>query len=105
MKDRECPTCPPYVVRCAHWEGQTLVLTEFRGITVHREPCSIVVETCPIPFHVHHVGRYAPCDTCGAPDVMHGIEIESFTHHYDLPAATDEFLRREAALLGREVVA
>ena len=93
---RECTVCPPWVLRCAHWDGKVLALALSTEDTNHIAPCGPM--TC-LKIHVNTAVGYGPCESCGVPDRLHGIT--DFTCHDDLPAAEAEFRRREATLLGR----
>lgn len=96
IAQRECPICLASVLRCAHFEGQLLVLSPTPDEASHRPPCSI--NLCEYPFHVNNAAdRHVPCATCGVPN---RIEVTKYTCHDTLPAAEREFDRREAELLG-----
>ena len=91
---RECD-CPPWVLRCAHWEGKVLVLAT--------EESHVLRSTCFIPQHrfgiaVGKEGGYYRC-RCG------GIRLTLFiepTWCSDLMQGRAEFSRQEAILLGHE---
>ena len=91
---RECG-CPEWVVRCAHWDGQVLVLDE----TSEKQPgprkhagfrtATFLVGT--------HPERHK-CDCCGT-GVFMPSESQVFFETDDLPAAEAEFHRREQELV------
>lgn len=96
--ERDGCGCPPWVLRCAHWEGRILVLADKRisrslhvcGMTFAGEEDFSVANRKPEHWH--------PA-LCGCP-LIHGYAIG--TPFPNLPAAEAEFERRQLVLLGRE---
>jgi hypothetical protein len=96
---RECD-CPPWVLRCVHWEGQVLWLASLR----HQDYPKAHRHQTAECFRVA-VGQLAePSCGCSPPHVFleHRGKAPSRTDLY--PAAEAEFARRNAELLGREAV-
>lgn len=91
--DRDGCGCPPWVLRCAHWEGQILVM----GPPPFDHNCCGRLTSAAFILGVGT--KYVPCSCagCGFP-LLDGGPAEEFR---DLPAAEAEFARREAVLLGR----
>lgn len=101
-EQRECPICPPWV-RCAHFNGQILWLSD-RALAKHlylrnasQRYCvrlGFRVASCgPLP---NHSGSICKAD-CNMP-VLVAHSDTSFRTDF-LPAAEDEFRRREEILL------
>jgi hypothetical protein len=91
--------CPPWVIRCAHWDGQILVL----GETALHHPIRCNLEPSG-HFGVFIGERFQPHD-CGRSGHMLLPPTSSWGTGFpfrSLPAAEGEFHRREMALLGRE---
>ncbi len=96
----ECTVCPPWVLRCAHWEGQTLWLfdgTQFPYSDSHFRVGLLTV-----------LGTLGECSHCSRHPILRDPSHRE--SHHDLPAAEAEFTKREeewkrsrdaAALLGR----
>ena len=91
---RECG-CPPWVLCCANWDGQILVLVDEDAAAPH---CGI--DGVLAPYCVAVIPGYGPCSGgCGNIIVIgHDGRYSDTTN---LPAAEAEFRAREAALLGR----
>jgi len=98
--ERECNQCPPWVVRCAHWDGRLITLSDSEvAATLH---------VCGYPFEVdrYRVNTLEESDwhpaSCGCP-LLKGLKTgNQSTFGDNFPSAEAEFYKREAALLGRE---
>jgi hypothetical protein len=94
--ERECG-CPPWVIRCAHWDGQVLVLSDEAG---HQTGCGFCDgNTGPQVFQMRE--PWSTCPYCAGP-AIYPWQVQFASCQDDLPAAEAEFHHREAALLGRE---
>ena len=94
----ECPECPPYVIRCAHWEGVKVELIS----TERMKDCGYCgvagTHTFAVAvFKAHWVARW--CRHCG--DEMVKEHEVSETWYHDEPSALTEFQTRAAHLLER----
>ena len=89
---RECTACPPWVVRCAHWDGLTLRVDD---------------NAIPVPGHVSYPSKFSivgPGRAYLCSCKKHEILANGHETHADydtLPSAEVEFTRRELELLGR----
>jgi hypothetical protein len=91
LAQRDGCGCPPWVLRCVHWDGQILHLVD---LSKHQQLCK---------------GRKAPHGTSwsvGQGPLAHapGHIVEGGRKGFlsnDLPAAEAEFFRRERELLGQ----
>ncbi len=95
---RECG-CPPWVVRCAHFDGQMLCLFVAKRVPEGCRRCN----SEPVSQYAtaSYEGSWGPCLSCGEPAVFAHQLIDAGQSD-TLDAARDEFRRREAELLGRE---
>lgn len=87
---RECTQCPPWVVRCAHWDGQTLVISS-----------DVIFLESPCPAGRPHHREYAEY-VVGNAAPRHGgcMIMDNVISTDDLPSAEAEFYKRERELLG-----
>ena len=96
----ECRVCSVHVIRCAHFAGQILWLTDG---SVHN--CGTILER----FGVQLGDEIEPCSEGVSQGVSQGVShLWGWSRPFitdDLPAAEAEFAKREATLLGREVPA
>ncbi len=87
----ECTVCPPWVVACAHFEGQILVLTD---CTLNNHTCAS--KSVTTGFEVASGIGIVRCGSCAANVLERGNGgVASFP---DLPSAQAEFDRRAAEL-------
>ena len=93
---RECPLCPAWVVRCAHWEGKVLVIARSIRRGGRRFPLSGLHPKVRFDYSVVS-GMFEDCVCCGTEKALFPVDQAFDTD--DLPAAEAEFARREAALL------
>lgn len=90
--ERDGCACPPWVVRCAHWDGRVLVLAP---LTMH--PGHQVLSPWAVWSGTEWFKHGLGCTECI------GLFGEGATSQWaSLPAAEAEFSRREAELLRRE---
>lgn len=95
---REC-SCPEWVLKCAHWDGQLLIIADY--VQPCRHICSRSAPQLP-RYRTGLLVGFRPCEVKDCPEVMgEGDEAWSIQTD-DLPAAEAEFSRREALMLGRE---
>jgi hypothetical protein len=94
---RECTVCPPWVVRCAHWDGRVAWLISDSGWQEghgQERDATQLYSIC--------IGVLAEeAHFCSARPEHHCIRTEVSARADNLPAAEAEFHRREAQLLGR----
>ena len=100
----ECPECPPYVIRCAHWEGVKVVVVD--GNRIDRcQDCQRRLEGRP------RAGRFTvttfptksqwwACEVCGQEHIWSGA-LDRAQFGDDEPSALTEFQTRAAHLLER----
>jgi hypothetical protein len=91
--------CPPFVLRCAHWEGRILVLGEtgYHGLPA----CTLE----PSGNFGVWVGERFIAHNCGQPGHVALPVISDWGHgfpYHRLNAAEAEFSRRERQMLERE---
>jgi hypothetical protein len=94
--ERDGCTCPPWVLRCAHWEGVTLVMSGENSPNHHA--CARQRSTSN--WRVVTVTKFAAAP-CGC-DLLTAHEWRTKAEFPNRDAADDEFDCRVAALLGRE---
>lgn len=101
-RERECTACPPWVVRCAHWDG-VMVLGD--GVAVRQS------HTCGdpamdfSPFELHS-GELVNCTRgLGCDAMVVDCDRSVCVGFQNAEDGHAEFARREAMLLGREVPA
>ena len=92
---RECTVCPPWVLRCAHWDGQVLIIAHEAGVPEHCGITDVIA-----PYCVVVVAGFELC-VCGTVLVLKEIGAWNGFDTDSLPAAEAEFRAREAQLLGR----
>ncbi len=95
-ESRDGCQCPPWVLRCVHFEGQVLRLHDLNvGMSLHDPHCSR--RNFPLSYAVALGGELRPA-TCGCKlDTCHDPTFRRMFR--DLPAAEAEFERREALLV------
>ena len=97
---RECE-CPPWVVQCAHWDGQMVCLGKTSPLPQGCHRCNANIGT---KYGViTYAGAWGPCTVCGGASLWTDQIRKPGSRHDDLGSAQDEFRHREAQLLGREV--
>lgn len=96
----ECPICPPWVIRCAHWDGRAAWLfTHAAWLEAHGNRGFSVEGVYVL------VGKptTAPADCTslqlGAPSCILHPDVAAGGKYDNLPDALEEFYRREALLL------
>lgn len=89
-----CTVCPPWVIACAHLDGQVLALTERRLVS---EKCCHAI--APPGFSVGIGGGWRRCPTCHLPGRPSCTFVRDFGT--DLSAAQAEFARRDEELRQR----
>ncbi len=94
-RESECTRCPPWVVRCAHWEGRIVVMAH--PVLLH--PSHEIYAT----YGVWTGEDYALHESC--PDQYLEVIDWPSLHTNSEQEAHAEFDRCEALLLGREVPA
>ena len=82
--------CPPWVIRCAHYEGRGVVLVTPHG-TNHDHHCD------NIPFNVFMTKEWIICPRCG--DLIHDHLHQSRYRGHDADEALAAFYAAEEALL------
>jgi len=92
---REC-ACPEWVIKCAHWEGRVLALSDLKHGLVfahHGTPPANPTTT----FSIREGGEFFLCDCHGTPG-RSAIEAGPQHGFPDEESALAEFTRREALL-------
>ena len=98
--ERDGCGCPPWVIRCVHWEGQILLLQD--GSTAEASPCCNGVRPAPVWWIGAIAGDWSACEVCGDASYFARQKVFALPAFIDFDAALAEFRRREALLLGRE---
>lgn len=93
VRESECTVCPPWVLRCGHFEEQTLYLCD---VKTHLHNHSVKVLRYAVTL-----GELVDCN-CGRGDNILVTDEEGPGRYKNLAEAQAEFTRREAALLRRE---
>lgn len=92
----ECTICPPWAVRCAHFGGRLLTLSDIRIYGTSRAECS----------HADHSSKHYSVAFVGEQMCACGVRALAGPGKIlltnDRAAAEAEFARCEAHLLGRE---
>lgn len=98
----ECPICPPWVERCAHFDDEVIYLYDS---DVGHCPCSTILRKSgrgtPSRYTVGFRSRSAPCPIDGI--YRHSAVRERAYCGDEHDEALSAFEAAEAALLGREV--
>ena len=96
----ECPTCPPWVVRCAHWGGRVLVLGD---ATLLRAVPGYHFLKSPARYGVLSTSGFAACSCSEEHIVSLEDPIQTGCRYFKaLRGALAEFQRRESLLLAQE---
>lgn len=89
---RECTLCPPWVLRCAHWESSGVVMVGLHG-TKHDDHANRVLI-------VHPMSSWVACRYCGDLHCREGAPTYFYGDDYD--AALAAFYEAEERLLRGE---
>lgn len=105
--ERDGCGCPPHVLRCAHWDGQILILvdTDSPGAAYFPHTCHGGASPWDRQgYSIHRGPQFVKCqrsDDCPALCLQCERQV-CLGFGDDLAAAEAEFHRRELELLGRE---
>lgn len=106
LAERDGCGCPPWVVRCVHFSGMLLAITDASKDDDSKR-CDFCLGPASVGFGVYVLS--APpvsCPSCGLESAWYLEPYEVFARRYaQFEEAEAEFYRREADLLGREVPA
>ena len=99
----ECPECPPYVIRCAHFGNQRVWLADHAGDGVC-QGCMDKWHGGDAPYFVATIPTAAfreSCDTCATRIISWLTPGTDWEYVNDEPSALTEFQTRAAHLLER----
>lgn len=97
----ECPTCPDWVIRCAHFGNETLRLADF-SIEGARCPCVelpfIKAITVQVAFEIIRQSLTRPCPMSDEPAHSHSRMSDRAYAGYNLGEAVAAFYKAEEEL-------